>query len=632
MTAYVKRKTTRHKISNVPTISLFHPEYTVLTFGERSSQDIGAVCYLRRLPRENGTYERLVDLESFDEKRVVSINDVINVLADYLHSGRLKKSTLSELTRSFIRFMDWCDNSGHLNVLYDVESARYGLYAFIQHLRDEIRVGNISVIFASSLQYRILSLLSDLLNSDDLYTGINLIIGGTTGNSTSPQDDKDSGRILALCSALFEGLSELVLNNRPFPYKLKMPSILEWEDDYLWIVPSRTWCLPPHLNPKEGDYSQRCKTWDYKNGRILSLDEIADQYCDKYAAAFAIEQTKKRLFAANHDAFNYFRLWRAAAASAAFFQLFLANTGMNHAQARELIWYEDMEFIKERQGFVGIKARASNKMVAFEIQKCFLSSLKKYLMLRDYLLLNESCDLLFFSRERSFNEKPKKLPLSHTSNFTRILRRIDPDIPNFGPRQWRANKADWLIRNEDPSTTAAILQNKESTVLMHYAAGSEYQAVDEIGDFFDQLTILRKNEPSATSFIPNGLGACSNYGDACSTENLPPVKPDCYKPEGCLFCEHYFVHADETDVWKLVSCRYCISRTAHLAASLEHFDVMFGSVLERIEKILGLIKDMGEEESKMIDQIITDVEYNESLAPYWSEKLQMLIELGVVSH
>lgn len=172
MTAYVKRKTTQHKISNVPTISLFHPEHTVLTFGERSSQDIGAVCYLRRLPRENGTYERLVDLESFEKKRVVSINDVINVLADYLLSGRLKKSTLSELTRSFIRFIDWCDDSGHVNVLYDVESARSGLYAFIQHLRNEIRLGNISLIFASSLQYRLISLLNDLFNTDDLDTGL----------------------------------------------------------------------------------------------------------------------------------------------------------------------------------------------------------------------------------------------------------------------------------------------------------------------------------------------------------------------------------------------------------------------------------------------------------------------------
>ncbi|MCU7868304.1 MAG: hypothetical protein KZQ98_07185 [Candidatus Thiodiazotropha sp. (ex Lucinoma borealis)] len=632
MTAYVKRKTTQHKISNVPTISLFHPERTVLTFGERSSQDIGAVCYLRRLPRENGTYERLVDLDSFDKKRVVSINDIINVLASYLLSGRLKKSTLSELTRSFIRFMDWCDDSGHLNVLYDVESARSGLYAFIQHLRNEIRSGSISLIFASSLQYRLISLLSDLFNTDDLNTGLNLIVGGANWNPTSPQDEMDSGRVLALCNSLFEGLSELVLDNRPFPYKLKMPSILEWEDDYLWVVPSRTWCLPPNFKPKNGDYPQRCKIWDYKNGRILNLEEIADKYCNKYAAAHAIEEGKKRLLVANHDAFSIFRLWRAAAASAAFFQLFLANTGMNHAQARELTWHENMEFIKERQGFVGIKARASNKTVAFEIQKCFLSSFKKYLRLRDYLLLNESCNLLFFSRERSFNEKPKKLPLSHTSNFTRIIRRIDPDIPNFGPRQWRANKADWLIRNEDPSTTAAILQNKESTVLKHYAAGSETRAVEEFGGFFEQLTILRNNEPSAASFTPIGVGACNNYGDACPTETSPPVKPDCRQPEGCLFCGHYFIHADETDVRKLVSCRYCIIRTAHLSASPEHFDAVFGSVLERIEKILDLIKDMSKEESKMIDQVITDVECNENLAPYWSEKLLMLIELGVVSH
>ncbi|MET0065539.1 MAG: hypothetical protein ABW076_04260 [Candidatus Thiodiazotropha sp.] len=632
MTNYVVRKTAKIDIYDVSSISIFCPENTVLTFGERSSQDVGAVCFLRRLPRKNGTYERLVDIKSIDKKRVISIGEVVNLLSEYLISGRLAKSTLSERTRSFIRFMDWCDNSGHSNVLYDAECAQSGLSAFIHHLREDILLGKISTSFASSLQYTLISLLNDLLNIDDLEAGINLIGGGAYINPTSPQDDTDSGRVLAICSALFDGLSELVLENKPFPYKLKMPSILNWEIDYLWVVPSGTWCLPPHHKSKNGKPIQHCKAWDYKNGRVFSLEEISDKYCNKYGAAKAIEETKKRLYSANNDKLNYFRLWRAATASAAFFQLFLANTGMNHAQARELTWNNEMEFTKDRQGFIGIKARASYKTVAFEIQQRFLNSFKKYLSLRDYLLLNESCDLLFFSRERSFNEKPKKLPLSHTSNFSRILHRIDPDIPNFGPRQWRANKADWLIRNEDPSITASVLQNKETTVLKHYAAGSESLATEEMGGFLEKLIILRENANNYPNTIANSLGFCSSYGNACTADNSPPINPDCKQPEGCLFCGHFFIHADETDVRKLVSCRYCIHRTFHFSASTEHFESMFSSVLGRIDIILDRIKYLGEEARNMIDRIVMDVETNENLSPYWSEKLHMLIELGVVSH
>ena len=59
------------------------------------------------------------------------------------------------------------------------------------------------------------------------------------------------------------------------------------------------------------------------------------------------------------------------------------------------------------------------------------------------------------------------------------LRMIDPQLPKVTPRQWRAAKSDWLIRNKDPATAALLLQNSERTTLRAYAAGSESTHMQE---------------------------------------------------------------------------------------------------------------------------------------------------------
>jgi integrase len=409
-----------------------------------------------------------------------------------------------------------------------------------------------------------------------------------------------------------------------------MPASLNWEKKYLWVVPVNIWCMPPHVLSKREEISKRHWVWDYSNGRIKKLDEILDQFSSKHTANKALQDAENTLEKANMNPNHYFRRSRAVTASSAFFQLFLANTGMNLEEAVTLTWHDDFKIVIERQGFRKIKSRAGYKTMSFEIQAKFITSFKKYLKLRNYLLENETCDLLFFSRGRTFKEKPARLPNSFTTNFTRTLRGIDPLIPNFGPRQWRANKSDWLVRNYDHTTAASILQNKESTLLKHYAAGSESKAIEEMGSFFEQLSILKRKDKSPSKFLDTGVGGCSNYGHAQPAELNTPIQPNCQQPEGCLFCQHYFLHSDETDARKLISCRYCIYQTAQLSASPDHFDSIFAPVLIRIEQILGEIKKLGKSEAGMIDRVITEVEEDENLSPYWENKLQMLLELGVV--
>src|SRR4030066_186875 len=92
------------------------------------------------------------------------------------------------------------------------------------------------------------------------------------------------------------------------------------------------------------------------------------------------------------------------------------------------------------------------------------------------------------------------------------------------------------------------------------------------------------------------------------TEAVPPIAPDCHQSEGCLFCDKYVVHADERDVRKLISCRTCIYRTAHLSTSDEYFQSLFGEVLRRIEIILVTSGGKSEDHRTQVERVRVEVE------------------------
>lgn len=620
-------------ISDITENSIFSVENTVLDFGARAKQDIGSLCYLNRSSKKiGGRSIRQVDIDSLSDKRQDKIQAVIKILTDCFNLGGVSRSTLSERTGSFIKFMDWCDNFNHQNVLNDKFLAKNGLRAYIYSLNERVRKNEIKSSYAYSLQKAVITILNDLFNVDDLEEGMNLIIGYRSDTEfTTPQDEADSSRVLTLCTALFEGLTDLVLNNQPYPYKLRIPEILGYQENYLWVLPTNINCMPPHLLSKREEMVRPYWAWDYLNGRVNSLNDISKYFVNKYTAINAIKSAKNNLVKANSDPNHYFRRSRAVTASSSFFQLFLANTGMNLEQAISLNWDDSYEIVKNHQGFRVIKPRAGQKAISFEIQTNFIPAFKKYLLLRKYLLDGDSTDLLFFSQGRTFREKPRKLPDAFTTNFVRTLRGIDPQIPNFGPRQWRANKSDWLLKNVEYTTAASILQNKESTLLRSYSTGSETLAIEEMGTFFKRLTILTKDDNSPAQAIDSAVGGCNNYGHAEPTDDQAIIQPDCEQAEGCLFCHNYFLHSDETDVRKLASCRYCIYQTANLSDSQEHFESVFNPVLKRLEQILDKIKKLGKSRSDMVERVISDVEINGNLSPYWGNKLHMLLELGATA-
>jgi hypothetical protein len=619
---------------------LLHPQNAVLRFGSEKSIDVGALCYQQRSDRKRKgpkkTLSRYVVEESLSPTRVEQIRKLVLHLSDFAAQHNFKKITLANYTSSFVRFIDWCDDNNHYGVLEDSSQARMAFSGYVKDLREKLRKYEYKSQGLADYQKAVLTILSDYHSIDDLHVGVNLVRRENDKQPTVPPDENDISKVIGLCKAVFEGFIDLALNNKPFPYKLRLPNNNINGNDYMWVFPCPKWFM--RHDEIINRHSLKLSHWayDFVNGCVANFDDIVEFYTSRKAADLAIRSAEKSIISANTDSRNLYRLERGMLAQQVFYIMFIANTGMNLEQARTLPWSDDYVVNVERQAFRSIKYRAKGRMVSFEIESIFLKEFKRFLELRKYLLNGRACDILFFTFNRDFSSPPSIISRDKVSNIFFKLRHIDPSIPTINPREWRAKKADWLINNTDVSTTSMLLNNSEETVLKSYIEGSHTKAITEFSEFFEKLShvatsvVVEQGNKSDINLVEITVGECRKQHSPTPITENPPITPDCRQSDGCLFCNEYVVHADEKDIRKLVSFGYYINQTSSLSSSIEHFDRLLGPVLDRIQFILNEIKASSKQCEETISKVMREVEEEELLDSFWGNKLKMLIELGVV--
>lgn len=618
-------------------VVILHPEKVILKFDSgRHSLDVGARCYLERqvLRRQRSGRDTglPVDLASFDKSRAKKMLAFVSHLSEEIEARGNLSITAWHTGYSFLRFLDWCDANRYRDVLKNQERARTAFRAYVEFLRERVRLNDISVNSAAKYQNQTAGLLASFMEVPDLVKGVRRMqMSLHATETTSPPDEELQGRILALSEMLFKGLSRFVLNNEPYPYKLAMPKYLDWRESFLWIFPAKRWFIAPHEWGKSEEIRANSAI-DYANGRVSEIEEVAHRYSSRTVAKVSVNKTNTSLDAANADMWHHCRREVTMIAHNAFVLMYVANTGMNWAEARKMQWDDGYEIGTHMQGFKEIKFRANGRQVSFAIQSTFFPTFKQYLELRRYLLTGMECSLLFFSLGSNLAAKPKTMGKQLLGSFHRTLRRIDPSLTNVLARAFRAAKSDWLVRKTDISTAALVLQTSESSVRHHYMTGSKTRATEEMTNFFARLSavVLNDGQDIQGDSKPGAVGDCTKYGNPKATDDSLSIRPDCHQPEGCLFCDKYVVHANECDTRKLFSCRYCIYQTQSLSVSQEHFDSLYGDVIVRLDAILDQIRGRSPFHAALVDRVGREVEEDGCLDVYWENKLEMFISLGVV--
>jgi len=625
-------------------VDYLRPEQVVVSI-ENLSIDFGALCYLnrpnnRRISRNYEVASRLVNLESINSIRRKQINKSLKYFSALITDGGKRPITVYSIILSFVNLMDWADDNGYESILNGGEATKSAFRAFVKYIEGRFMLHEIEQDFASREQYRALSNLEAITGDSKLATGINLLSRSRDSEGTLPATDIQFGQVLSMCESIFLGMSKLVLEQKPYPFKLQMPKYLGWNDNHMWVFPGARWCIPPHLHEAIDTLPNLSYAYDFKYGTVKTFDEIIHRYSYTTRgkveigtghANQAINGANSVILSANNDSRSSHRLKAAMQAHNSFLLLFVAQTGLNASVTRQLEWDESIKIGPAQFGFREIKWRAEGKEINSQIRTKFLPLFKRFIELRAYILNGEPFQYLFLSLGK-LPCVPHQLSLAVLHNHYKTLKSIDPYLPKLGTRKLRATAHDWYNRHIDKAITARVFGHSEDTINKAYEAGSPNTHLNEMSNYLEKVhqkvissKVIGQNYSENEGGVKGPLGTCEAAKSPVPISADVPVQPDCIDQAGCLFCNHHHVTANEEDTRKLASCAYVIQQAIYLPGAEQHFKPS----LDQIDGCLNVVRTF-DGCAEMVDWVVLDVNQNGNLDPYWAEKLILLDNLEVI--
>jgi hypothetical protein len=623
-------------------IRILHPEKVILKISD-TYIDIGALCYALRSAKKKRCHPNEVDMRSFLRSRPKKIHSLIKSISGLITDGGKSIETVAKYASQTTAFINWADSHQEYDCLAGDNATRQAFVAWSADLLERYKRQEFGEkTYNSRIKY-ICELLEAVTGVERLSQGIrNLKVPSNPNGGTEPLALQDFTNAVALNQCIFDGLCELILENRPYPYKLRLPGYLGWAKNYLWLFPSNKWYLPPHWH----DYSLRKTSgvnapwvYDYENGRLASADEIESFYrgrstaIKRCSAKTALKDAAISLDMANSDSRNTWRITLGMIAQSSFLFLFDCNTGSNAQIARDLETDGTIVESVQNQKFRGIKFRAGNKEVTLVAPITFMPRLRRFMELRKYLLQERTTPYLFFSCGNRNNKPPAKSGIFLLENLYRLLLlNIDPQLPKMGARKLRASVDDYYLRLHDNVVAAAVMGHTIETEKKKYGRGSAIDHHDDMTRFLSAMSesAHRQRVISPEDMNPNNPslehgGRCDNFGLPTPMTSDTPIPPNCKDFGGCLFCEQRALIADEGEIRKVASAAYVMEQ---LILGPKHEEALRPLInkcdidLEKIATFQG--------SRAMVDKVREEVYENEKLTQFWADRYQLIIELGIL--
>ena len=563
-------------------------------------------------------YSLFANKDSFNIDRNIILKYIIEeLIIKHYDKGNSHRTITTAISKCF-NFIDWCNNE-KLNFIKNIEMARNVFILYTNFLRESIRTGKYSQGEAHTKHMASYKLLVNIFNDTKniIGNGINIIPNKRLNNiSASAQEDKKYH--FNFYYSFFNQVAKFLIENEKYPLSLKLPQT------HIWCIPSTTKFITTKSN---------CPmAFNIKDGSLFSEEEIFSQNKLKFMrdARWARKNFSKTLQKNNSDKYSKNRLYLGTMALQAYYIVFLSITGMNDSTAATLLWDDKYEIENNKQKFKNIKYRAGNKPVEFQIQSKFIKDFKKFLQLRKYLLKGSDFNYLFFMKNGQNAELSKRQKQGAFSSIInkRFIDTVDINLPRINSKELRVNKTNQAIRDNGIIAASQLAQSSVNTIINTYLGESQETADEQFDKYFSQLNDNLFNYGSNEK--ETSIGRCKSPNNPKIAIDLKGIDTNCNKSEGCLFCEHYGIHADYIDIQKIYSLKFIINESKYLAKNELQFNNMYGIILKRIDNILFNIKSLGEKESKDVEFYKKDVFENENLHPYWEYKLNTLIQMGVL--
>lgn len=323
---------------------------------------------------------------------------------------------------------------------------------------------------------------------------------------------------------------------------------------------------------------------------------------------------------------------------------FIAATGGNSSVVSG-IEPSDFKPIPSSKGkrLLGIKARAYGKTVHPEFGARYSSTYNKILELRKWLLGPKDTPLLFPFPKR--DGRFATILASHLQAYKSLLDKLMPEVTWVTPTDYRKNVSYQYLKisNGDTLLTAQKLGNTVGTVETHYGRPSLEDFAKEFTAFFDAMQNAAVARGRYQNHIPVHIietdsASVEIPGGACmSAVGEPKLEigftshsptPSCREPEYCVFCKYYAIHADTTDIKRLLSIKFIIEVSQAHYDSARWAEYMY-PLQYRLNEVITAVSEKVSDK-QLVNKIQAEVESGE-LDPFWASHLDALIYMGYVS-
>ncbi|KPW27376.1 Uncharacterized protein ALO59_00480 [Pseudomonas amygdali pv. mellea] len=642
-TNMVLRKLTLVNLSDVTTTILI-PDTVVFRHENKvtlqiNTLDVSSFCYKKRAQSPSGQIGDLVDLASLDIHRLKIARIIIeHIRGQSYESAKLNKS-------QFSLFLNWVDaNHGNfkLDDTNDMKLAYVGYTAYLLQRKNSApaNTDGLSATVATNYQKGACKLISLATGEDTrvIKQWATKLKKGKPGIIKAGMPSSEEQDICFAAHIKFsDEVHRVIVENGKFPLILPSPS-------------GGTYYLYDDIGYRKPYYLQLMYTELRKHPELPPLDilikdnpELVNLTEKEKKATYAI--LEGRLNEANSANRNSYRARNLVIMGmAAGLISFIAATGGNLSVVGG-IEPDDFKLIPGSKGkrLLGLKGRANGKRVSPEFGARYSSTYNKILALREWLLGPKDSTLLFpFPRRGG---KYGQVYAAHLQAYKALLAKVMPTVVWIRPTDYRKNVSYQYLKlsGGDTLLTAQKLGNTVGTIESHYGRPSIEDFAEEFTNFFDSMQraaimrgrsqnlipvkILEDNSQSVV--IPGGACTSSVAQPALATgfTSLSP-SPACREPEYCVFCKHYAIHADETDLKRLLSIKFLI------AVSQPHYDSdrwtnQLYPLQYRIDEIIAMVTDKLHD-VELINKVLNDVESGE-LDQFWAAHLDTLVYMGYAS-
>lgn len=641
---FISRPIVTIELPLTPHARILRPEQIIIRIAE-GYEDIGALCYsLRSDKARKPRQPREVVVDSIIKQRPKQILKTIKALSSLRTDGGKSESTVRHYAKIFITFIDWADANGLRNCLDGGGATLQAFRAWSHETKERYRRQEFGEALHNCRLTYVCELLEATTGLQNLMQGMRKLSKESHPNGgTEPLALHDFGHAVAINQCLFDSLCDLVLEQRPFPYKLELPNSLGWPENHLWLFPTNLWRLPPYLRSdaiRGATGPAGYWAYDYSNGRLANVDEILHRYRAKDAsvrisqARKSIRKAQQQIDKANADSVNTWRMSLGMHAQRAFLFLFICNTGCNDQLARDLETDgKTIDAAVKNQKFRALKWRASGKEVELVTPAAFMTRLRRFMELRRYLLQGRTTPYLFFTCGNRNANPPAKMFSHELSNYYRYLKEIDPQLPRLGSRALRATVDDYYHRYHGNVVAAAVMGHNLETGLRNYGRGSAKDHHDQMTHFMNSVAeSARRQRVIPVAAITKDSppleegGRCDDFGHPEALADLVPIRPDCKDAQGCLFCRNRVLIANEGDARKVASAAYVMEQLILGPKHEEALRPLISKCDEDLNNIAAFpnCRDM-------VEKVKRDVYENEQLTPFWADKYHLFLELGIVS-